>query len=92
MPLTATSPQMAPIGKGFMLLLTKAGDGAFDVSMVGYVAIYSAVGLRDDALNAALGQRLMKGPFMPARRLRRDRHDPSDSCWLHGPTCCLSVS
>lgn len=91
MPLTATSPQMRTIGKGFILLLTRTGEAVFDVRMLGFVAIYSAVGLRDEALNATLGQKLMKGPFMPATRLRRDPHDPSPSCWLHGPTCCLST-
>ena len=91
MPITATSPQMGPIGKGFMVLATKQPDGEFTLRMVGFVAIYSAVGIRDDAMSTALGQAMMKGPFMPAKRLRRDAHEPASTCWAHGATCCLSM-
>jgi protein-L-isoaspartate(D-aspartate) O-methyltransferase len=91
LPLTATMPQMGPIGKGPMLLIAKGADGSFDVRLVGVVAIYSAVGLRDDALNEALGKALMRGPFAPVKRLRRDPHEVTTSCWLHGPTFCLTT-
>ena len=91
MPITATSPQMGPISKGFLVLSTKEPDGAFTLRMVGFVAIYAAIGIRDDALNAALGQAMMKGPFMPAKRLRRDAHEPSATCWAHGATACFSM-
>lgn len=92
LPLTASSPQMGPIGKGSMVLVTVSADGTCAVRMVSFVAIYSAVGLRDDEMNAALGQAFMRSPMMPAKRLRRDTHDPGPSCWLHGPTCCFSLS
>jgi len=91
MPITATSPQMGPISKGFMVLATKQDDGQFSLRTVGFVAIYAAIGIRDDAMNTALGQAMMKGPFMPAKRLRRDAHDPSASCWAHGASCCFSL-
>ncbi len=84
--------RMAPtIGKGFMMLMTKARDGAFDVKPLGVVAIYSALGLRDDALNAALAESLRKQPWPAVTRLRRDPHDRGDQCWLHGATFCLSA-
>jgi len=89
LPMTATLPQMKTIGKGLMLLLTKASDEAFDVRPLTLVAIYSAVGLRDETLNEALGRALMRPPFARPTRLRRDAHDPEASCWLHGPTFCL---
>jgi protein-L-isoaspartate(D-aspartate) O-methyltransferase len=88
--LTATAPRMGTIGKGYLLLLTKSRDGSFDVRAIGFVAIYSAIGVRDEALNVALGDAMRRsGPMMPARTLRRDPHERTDACWLHGPTVCF---
>ena len=92
LPLTASFPQMGPIGKGFMLRFTRLDHGEFDVQLVTMVAIYSAVDLRDEALNAALGKALMRSPFPPAgMRLRRDAHEPSPSCWLHSASFCIGM-
>jgi protein-L-isoaspartate(D-aspartate) O-methyltransferase len=92
LPLTVTMPQMGPIGKGLMLLFTRRADGDFDVRQLNIVAIYSAIGLRDDEINAALGKALMRGPFLPRGiRLRRDKHEASASCWLHGHSFCLTT-
>jgi protein-L-isoaspartate(D-aspartate) O-methyltransferase len=90
LPLTASMPAMGEIGKGFVFLATRDVD-AFTVRLVGFAAIYSAVAIRDDNLNAALGKALMTGPQAAAavRYLRRDRHDPEPRCWLHGPSFCL---
>jgi protein-L-isoaspartate(D-aspartate) O-methyltransferase len=91
LPLTATFPQMGPIGKGFMLRFTRLGNGDFAIHLVNMVAIYSAIDLRDDALNAALGTTLMRAPFPPpGMRLRRDAHEPSEACWLHGESFCIA--
>ena len=92
LPLTASMPAMGPIGKGFLILITASPDGSYAVRMITFIAVYSAIGVRDDAMNAALGRALMKGPFMPATRLRRDTHDAGPACWLHGPTCCFSIN
>lgn len=83
---------MGPIGKGPLLLATRTDNPqAFDARVAGFVAIYSALGLRDEALNAQLGQALMKSPFPPIKRLRRDTHESSASCWLHAQAFCLSL-
>ena len=83
--------QMQPtIGKGFMMLLTRDADASFTVRPVGMVAIYSAVGLRDEQLNAALGQVIMKHAWPPVRRLRRDPHEASSSCWFHSARFCFA--
>jgi protein-L-isoaspartate(D-aspartate) O-methyltransferase len=92
MPLTASMPQMGPIGKGYMLLMTRRPDRDFDVRLVTMVAIYSAIGIRDDALNATLGKALMRSPFPPrGMRLRRDPHDAGETCWFHGPSFCFGA-
>jgi protein-L-isoaspartate(D-aspartate) O-methyltransferase len=92
-PITATMPMMAQIGKGPLVLFTRTDDPVnFAARVVGFVAIYTALGIRDDAINASLGQALTKNPFGPVKRLRRDVHEPDLSCWVHAPGCCLSLS
>jgi protein-L-isoaspartate(D-aspartate) O-methyltransferase len=89
LPLTATFPAMGTIGKGPLLLLTKR-DRDFDASLLTLVAIYSAIGIRDPGLNERLGAALTRGASPRLRRLRRDAHDESPACWLHGPGFCMS--
>ena len=90
LPLTATMPMMTTIGKGPLLLLTRTEDPTrFSARVAGFVAIYSAIGLRDDAINAALAQSLAQQPFAPIKVLRRDVHERTDACWLHTDGFCL---
>ena len=95
LPLTASGGPMGMgnIGKGLVFLIRRDADGSFTAGVTGFVAIYSAVGLRDDALNAFIAKLLMTGPqqWTAIRRLRRDPHEPSPSCRLHGPSFCLSA-
>jgi protein-L-isoaspartate(D-aspartate) O-methyltransferase len=92
LPLTASMPAMGPIGKGFVFLLTRDA-GAFTARLSGFVAIYSAIGIREEWLNAALGKAMMAGPqrAQAVTRLRRDAHEPGLSCWLHGTGFCFSA-
>jgi len=92
LPLTATMPAIGSrIGKGVTLMVTKT-DADYTIRVVGFVAVYSALGIRSDAINAQLGKALMGGPaqWHAIARLRRDAHEPSAACWLHTSTCCLS--
>ena len=88
-PLTASMPQMRHIGKGWLLLIQKESETSFVVRPLTMVAIYSAVGWRDDALNAELGQALQRTPYLRALRLRRDPHDQGADCWFHGSDFCF---
>lgn len=94
LPLTSTMvPIGATIGKGLVFVMTRNTGPAFSARVVGVVAMYSALGIRDADLNDRLGKAMMAGParWQPVNRLRRDAHAPSSSCWLHGPTFCLSA-
>jgi protein-L-isoaspartate(D-aspartate) O-methyltransferase len=92
LPITATMPPMTTIGKGPLVLVTRDGAGdRFAARFIGFVAIYSALGLRDDALAALVGESLKRSPFAPVRSLRRDPHDAAPACWLHAPGFCLSL-
>jgi protein-L-isoaspartate(D-aspartate) O-methyltransferase len=92
LPLTASMPAMGPIGKGFVFLITRNGE-QWSARLAGFVAIYSAVGIREEWLNAALGKAMMAGPqrAQAIKRLRRDPHEPALECWLHGSGFCLSA-
>jgi len=93
LPLTSTMPGMAPtLGKGLVFLVTRQDDVSFDAKVLSVVAVYSAVGIRDDRLNSALGKALIAGPaqWQAVKRLRRDAHEASAGCWFHASTCCLS--
>lgn len=94
LPLTSTMPAMGPtLGKGLVFVLTKQDDGSLAARVLAVVAVYSAIGLRDEQLNGALGKAMMAGPaqWQAVKRLRLDRHEPAASCWYHAPNGCLST-
>lgn len=94
LPITATFPGSMTIGKGPMMQLTRTDHDAqrFAARMAGYVAIYSAIALRDDAANAAIGAALQRTPFARVTAFRRDAHDPGSGCWIHTENGCWSHS
>ena len=102
LPITATMPAMgSTLGKGLVLLVTNdtvrpKPDTTYAMSarVVNVVAVYSAIGVRDPQMNERVGKALMGGPqrWQAVKRLRRDPHEPSDACWVHGPSCCFSTT
>lgn len=94
LPITAAMPAMgSTLGKGLVFLLTRTDD-SIGARVMTMVAVYSAIGLRDERLNADLGKAMMGGPatWQAVKRLRRDAHDREASCWLHAATCCFSTT
>ena len=81
------------ITKGVVVLVTRRGDTAeLDAKVIGFVAIYVAVGVRDAAMNERIGAALRANPMPKLTRLRRDAHEASPSCWLHGERFCLEAA
>jgi protein-L-isoaspartate(D-aspartate) O-methyltransferase len=94
LPLTAAMPAMgATIGKGLGWLITRKSAAEYAARVAGIVAVYSAVGLRDERLSERIGKSMMAGPmkWQAVTRLRRDPHEAGDSCWLHDERFCLST-
>jgi protein-L-isoaspartate(D-aspartate) O-methyltransferase len=94
LPITAALPGMgSTLGKGVVAIVTRRGD-RLSVRIVAVVAVYSALGIRDESMNEAVGTALMAGPlrWQTVAELRRDRHEPDSSCWLHSRTCCFSAA
>lgn len=93
LPLTVNMPGMGALGKGVIAVIGRSGDGsAFTAEVTSFVVIYSAIGLRDESIEASLGQALRRTSFPNLARLRRDQHEPSPDCWLHGDKFCLSMA
>lgn len=87
-PLTSGMPGMpATLGKGMTLLVTHEGAHQYRARFLSMVAIYSLQEARDEKIAAALGQAMLTGTFAKVTRLRRDPHEPSATCWLHGANC-----
>jgi protein-L-isoaspartate(D-aspartate) O-methyltransferase len=83
----------APIGKGPLLLLSKGeAPERLSAKVIGFVAIFSALGVRSEALNALVGRALSHSPFAAVKSFRRDPHTADGSCWLHADTGCFSLT
>lgn len=90
-PLTSGIPGMpSTLGKGMTILITHERAREYRARFLSMVAIYSLQEARDENVAKALGQAMMTGAFAKITRLRRDSHEPTDTCWLHG-TNCLSA-
>jgi protein-L-isoaspartate(D-aspartate) O-methyltransferase len=90
LPLTSAMPQSPDLGRGAMMKIQRNGE-EFSAQMVTYVAIFSCTSVRDAEMNAAIGKSLAGGALAKVRSLRRDAHEKTDSCLLHG-ICWSSAS
>ena len=89
LPITASFLGVPFISKGVWLAVTKTDTCLFAVRSLGLTMIYTAVALRDESLNPAIGAALTGNFADRVRLLRRDGHGPDASCLLHGPTWCF---
>jgi protein-L-isoaspartate(D-aspartate) O-methyltransferase len=79
------------LGKGVMLKLTRQADG-YAAQLVTFVAIYSCTSMRDPQLEPLLGKALASGALLKVKSVRREPHEPDETCALHGTGVCLSLS
>jgi len=66
-------------------------DRVFSARTLSIVAIYSALGLRDDAIGTQLAAALRWRPSPSVTRLTRRPHPQSETCFLHTPDWCLKA-
>jgi protein-L-isoaspartate(D-aspartate) O-methyltransferase len=92
LPLTCPFPPLGTtIGKGIVVAIADRGGPALDARLLNLVAVYSAIGIREPAIEEALGKAMMRNPMPAIRHLRRDAHEPLAGCWFHQDTFCLSL-
>jgi protein-L-isoaspartate(D-aspartate) O-methyltransferase len=77
-------------GKGGMLKVSREERG-YAARFLSSVAVFHCIGSRDDLANERLRDALMRRAWGSVRSLRRDTHEPSEACWLHGSDFCLST-
>lgn len=78
------------IGQGLMLKIVRHGD-RFSAGIVTPLAICSCGALRDPESDGALRKAFTAGKLMKTASLRRDAHEPAESCLFHLADMCLSA-
>ena len=77
------------IGVGAMTRITRK-QGGFSAEIVTSVAIYSCKNARDAQREPLLKAAMTGGVLMKVKSVRRDAHEQSDTCVVHGADVCLS--
>ncbi len=75
---------------GEVLKITRQGNG-LSAGFLCSTSIFPCSGARDPELNDKLRAAFKRGDLNCVQSLRRDRHAPSDACWLHSDQFCLST-
>ena len=74
-----------------MLKVTRRPDG-WTARFVSDVSIFPCIGAREPALNERLKEAFQPRNWHTVASLRRDGHEPTETCWLHGGDVCLSTA
>jgi len=75
---------------GFMLKVEREGQG-YAARFLSPVMIFPCIGARDEEANERLRDAMKRGTWGLVQSLRRESHESSDTCWLHGDNFCLST-
>jgi protein-L-isoaspartate(D-aspartate) O-methyltransferase len=84
----ATNPML---GQGIMTKISRRGD-SYPAEMVSPVAIFSGGNLRDPALEPEMAKALRSGGLLKLKSVRRDAHEPGETCVVHTTGACLSMA
>lgn len=82
----AVSPQH---GQGVMTKILRQPSG-YSAAMVTPTGMFSGGSLRDPALEPLIKKALTTGGLLKLKSVRRDAHEPVETCVLHAAEVCLS--
>jgi protein-L-isoaspartate(D-aspartate) O-methyltransferase len=88
LPLTAGTGS-AP-GQGVMVRVKANASDLWNAEVVSFVAIFPCTNARDPELEHILEKSLKSRALLKIKSLRRDRHQRSETCIVHGPETCFS--
>jgi protein-L-isoaspartate(D-aspartate) O-methyltransferase len=88
LPITFATPG-APTGSGVMVKIVRHSNH-FSAQVVSFVAIYSSTSVRDPELEPVLTKAFTNRTLLKIKSVRRDQHEPVESCIVHGKSVCLS--
>ena len=77
------------LGVGIMTKIVREQSG-FSAQILTSVGIYSFRNARDPEREQRLKAAMTSGALMKIKSVRRDTHEPSDTCLVHGGDVCLS--
>lgn len=83
----ATTPNL---GIGVMIKIVRR-DNRYSAEIVTSLAIYSCKSARDATREPLLRTAMTTGTFMKLKSLRRDTHEKTDTCILHGEDVCMGT-
>jgi protein-L-isoaspartate(D-aspartate) O-methyltransferase len=84
-----TFPISKTLGSGLMIKIIRRQAG-FAAEVISPAAIYSCTSMRDPAMEPVLGSAL--ATLFKVKSLRRDAHERTETCLVHGKDVCFSRS
>jgi protein-L-isoaspartate(D-aspartate) O-methyltransferase len=87
--LPITIAATATLGQGAMTKIVRERE-SFSAQIVTFVAIFSCTSVRDPELEPLMKKAFATGGLLKMKSVRRDRHEPVDTCLLHGREVRLS--
>jgi protein-L-isoaspartate(D-aspartate) O-methyltransferase len=88
LPLTAGSGVIP--GAGVMVKVEANAGNFWSAQVVSFVAIFPCTSARHPELEPILEQALKSRALLNVKSLRRDRHEQTETCIVHGPETCFS--
>ena len=85
-----TMAMNASIGQGVMTKIARE-RGAYSAEMITPLAIYSGGRMRDPALEPVMVKALTTAGLLKLKSVRRDAHEPQETCVVHAREVCLST-
>ena len=77
------------LGIGLMVKVVREGN-QFPAQIVTPLAIYSCIGARDPEREPVLKAAMSNGALMVLKSVRRDSHESTEACIVHGADVCIS--
>ncbi len=88
LPLTISNSSDTP-QSGQILKVVRQHTG-LSAHFICQTVIFPCSGARDPGVNEKLKQAFQEGDSKSVQSLRREQHEPEDTCWLHAESFCLS--
>lgn len=82
--------RQANIGAGMMVKVVRGGH-SFNAAAHSPIAIFSSTSMRDAESEANLRKAMGMGLIAKLKSVRRDAHQPDETCMLHRNDVCLSA-
>jgi hypothetical protein len=73
------------------MLKVKREERGYTARFLSHVSVFHCEGARDEEANQRLREAFMRGVQGSVHSLRRDVHELTDACCLHGDSFCLST-